>query len=109
MLNPKLSGLLERLAPPLTEPAKEVKILKNLTSTPTLESDYNHSFPAIRGSQAGGEFYVAMCPMRLIPKIFVFDDEEVPAEMRAQRTLNRQRIPEIAQYLVDNRDSKWQH
>ena len=36
--------------------------------------------------------------------MFVFDDEEVPAELRAQRTLNRHRIPEIAQYLIENRD-----
>ena len=46
-----------------------------------------------------------MCPMRLLPRIFVFDDEEVPAELRAQRTINRTRIPEIARYLVENRSS----
>lgn len=66
---------------------------------------YSHSFPALRGTQAGSEFYIAMCPMRLLPKIFVFDDEEVPANLRAQRTLNRHRIPEIARYLVENRGS----
>ncbi len=37
--------------------------------------------------------------------MFVFDDDEVPPELRAQRTLNRQRIPEMAQYLVDNREN----
>lgn len=66
---------------------------------------YHHTFPALRGAQAGREFYVAMCPMRLLPRIFVFDDEEVPPELRAQRTLNRQRVPEIARYLVENRHS----
>jgi DNA sulfur modification protein DndB len=40
--------------------------------------------------------------MKIIPKIFVFDEEEVPPELRAQRTLNRARIPEIAAYLVAN-------
>ena len=64
---------------------------------------FNHTFPALRGTQAGTEFYVAMCPMRLLPKLFVFDDEEVPPELRAQRTLNRHRVPEIAEYLVHNR------
>jgi len=67
--------------------------------------DYHHSFPALRGIQAGSEFYVAMCPMQLLPKILVFDDEEVPPELRAQRTINRGRIPEITQYLVENQDS----
>ena len=66
---------------------------------------FNHTFPALRGIQAGAEFYVAMCPMRLLPKLFVFDDDEVPPELRAQRTLNRRRIPEIARYLVKNRYS----
>ena len=66
---------------------------------------FNHTFPALRGAQAGAEFYVAMCPMRLLPKLFVFDDEEVPPELRAQRTLNRRRVPEIAKYLVQNRTS----
>ena len=64
---------------------------------------FNHTFPALRGIQAGAEFYVAMCPMVLLPKLFVFDDEEVPAELRAQRTLNRHRVPEIARYLINNR------
>lgn len=66
---------------------------------------YTHAFPAIKGTQAGRGFYIAMCPLKVIPKIFVFDEEEVPPELRAQRTLNRARIPEIASYLVENRDS----
>ncbi len=68
----------------------------------TLINEYNHTFPAVRGIQAGRPCYIAMCPLRLIPKIFIFDEEEVPAELRAQRTLNRNRIPEIAEYLVNN-------
>lgn len=66
------------------------------------DSGYSHSFPAIRGVQAGRVFYVAMCPMKIIPKIFIFNEEEVPPELRAQRTLNRSRIPEISSYLIDN-------
>ncbi|MGC6542571.1 DNA sulfur modification protein DndB, partial [Escherichia coli] len=44
---------------------------------------FEYVFPAIRGIQAGREYYVTMCPLRLIPKIFVFDEEELPPEMRA--------------------------
>jgi DNA sulfur modification protein DndB len=55
--------------------------------------------------QAGSAFYLAVCPMKIIPKIFVFDEDEVPPELRAQRTLNRQRIPEIAEYLSENKHS----
>jgi len=52
--------------------------------------------------QAGREYYVAMCPMKLIAKIFLFDEDELPAQLRAQRPLNRARVPAIAKYVVDN-------
>jgi len=67
-----------------------------------LDATFSYSFPALRGIQAGKEFYVVMCPLKLIPKIFLFNEEEIPPEFRAQRTLNRSRIPEIANYILDN-------
>ncbi len=66
------------------------------------KSEFSHTFPAVRGVQAGRPCYIAMCPMRLVPKLFVFDEDEVPPEIRAQRTINHARIPEIANYLVTN-------
>ncbi|HHF0173420.1 TPA: DNA sulfur modification protein DndB [Pseudomonas aeruginosa] len=66
-------------------------------------NSYVHSFPCVRGIQAGRPCYIAMCPMRLIPKIFIFNEDSVPADLRAQRTLNIARVPEIAAYLLDNR------
>lgn len=66
------------------------------------QDGYCFSFPAVRGIQAGKPFYIATCPLNTIPKIFVFDEEEVPPELRAQRTLNKSRIPEMVRYLVDN-------
>ncbi|MUH72707.1 DNA sulfur modification protein DndB [Psychrosphaera haliotis] len=66
------------------------------------DSNYCYSFPAIRAIQAGKPFYIATCPLRIIPKIFIYDEEEVPVELRAQRTLNKSRIPEMAKYLTDS-------
>lgn len=66
------------------------------------DQGYFHTFPAVQGTQAGRHFFIAMCPLRIIPRLFVFDEQEVPPELRAQRTLNRARVPEIAQYLVAN-------
>jgi len=63
---------------------------------------FNYQFTALRGIQAGREYYVVMCPLKLIPKIFLFDEEEIPAELRAQRVLNRARVPEIARYMLSN-------
>jgi len=66
---------------------------------------FEYVFPAIRGIQAKRNFFVSMCPLRLIPKIFLFDEEELVPELRAQRVLNKGRLPEIARYIVTNPDS----
>lgn len=66
---------------------------------------FSYVFPAIRGVQAGREYYVSMCPLRLLRRLFVFDDEELVPELRAQRTLNKARVPEIARYVVENPDN----
>ena len=70
-----------------------------------MANNFSYVFPAIRGIQAGREYYVSMCPMRLLSKLFVFDDEELVPELRAQRSINRARIPEIARYIVVNREN----
>jgi DNA sulfur modification protein DndB len=67
--------------------------------------EFEYVFPAIRGVQAGREYYVTMCPMRIIPRMFLFNEEELPPEMRAQRSLNKNRVPEMARYIVENPDS----
>jgi DNA sulfur modification protein DndB len=67
-----------------------------------LSGVFEYVFPAIRGVQAGREYYVTMCPLRLIPRLFVFDEEELTPELRAQRNLNKARVPEIARYILDN-------
>jgi DNA sulfur modification protein DndB len=43
--------------------------------------------------------------MRIIPRMFLFNEEELPPEMRAQRSLNKNRVPEMARYNVENPDS----
>lgn len=74
----------------------------NMPKSPAAPSSYTYTFPAISGVQAQREFFVSMCPLRLIPKLFQFDDEELQPELRAQRTLNKGRVPEIARYIVNN-------
>jgi DNA sulfur modification protein DndB len=60
------------------------------------------SFPVIRGIQAGREFYVTMWKLRMLKQISIFDGHDIPADLRAQRTLNWARIPEMANYVLDN-------
>lgn len=62
-------------------------------------------FPSVRGIQAGREYYVSMCPLGHVPKIFTFTDDALKPELRAQRQLNKGRVPEMVRYLVDNPSS----
>ncbi|GAB4190367.1 MAG: DNA sulfur modification protein DndB [Roseiflexaceae bacterium] len=63
---------------------------------------FHYTFAALRGVQAGREYYVAMCPLRLLPKLFEFDSGQLPPELRAQRVLNRGRIPALTRYIVEH-------
>ncbi|WP_405539107.1 DNA sulfur modification protein DndB [Streptomyces antimycoticus] len=69
---------------------------------PRTSTGFDYTFPAIRGIQAGREYYVSMCPLRLIPKIFLFDEDELSPELRAQRMLNKGRLPALTKYVLDN-------
>ena len=60
------------------------------------------TFPVIRGLQAGREYFVTMWTLRMLRQVSVFDERELPPQLRAQRVLNRGRIPEIAGYILDN-------
>lgn len=64
-----------------------------------------YQFPAVKGYQAGKEYYICMIPLGLMSRIFVTDYSDVAAEHRAQRRLNESRIPEICDYILSNRDS----
>jgi DNA sulfur modification protein DndB len=63
---------------------------------------FHYTFPALRGVQAGREYFVAMCPLKLLPRLFHFDSQELPPELRAQRVLNRARIPALTRYIVEH-------
>lgn len=67
--------------------------------------DFAYRFPAVKGRQASRDYYVAMLPLRVLPKIFSLDEDCVQPEYRAQRRLNEQRIPEISSYILDNPDT----
>ena len=67
--------------------------------------DYVYKFPVVRGVQAQKEYYIAMVPLKMLPRLFPIDDEYVLPEYRAQRKLNESRIPVISKYILDNRDT----
>lgn len=67
-----------------------------------MKNNFFYSFPAIMGKQANRDFFVLMCPMGILSKLFIFNDDDLPPEHRAQRILNKSRIPEMASYILNN-------
>ena len=61
-----------------------------------------HVFEAIKGSQAGSDFYIAMCTLKSVAKLFTFKDADIPAEQRAQRIIRKSRIGRIRDYILQN-------
>ena len=67
--------------------------------------NYKYQFPVVKGLQSGRDYYIAMVPLGMLTKLFPEDYEYVPPEYRAQRRLNEARIPEIRNYILNNRDT----
>ena len=59
-------------------------------------SNFFYTFPAIKGIQSSKEYFVIMCPLKILAKLFLFNEDEIHAEYRSQRILNKTRIPEMA-------------
>lgn len=62
-------------------------------------------FPAVKGIQANKEYYISMVPLPTISKLFLFSDSGLPPEIRSQRVLNKARIPEMCEYIINNTNS----
>ncbi len=61
--------------------------------------------PAMRGRMGGREYYATLFSLSEIPRLFKFHDwAESTPELRAQRVLNTNRVPDIAKYILDNED-----
>lgn len=65
-------------------------------------STFEYVLPVIRGIQAGREYYVSMCPLRLIPKLFPLQKDEIPPIMRSHRTRNKSRVNQMTRYIINN-------
>ena len=67
-----------------------------------MNNNFFYTFPAIKGKQASRDYFIIMCPLKILSKLFIFNDDDLPPEQRAQRILNKARIPEMASYIVNN-------
>lgn len=67
--------------------------------------NYCYRFPVVRGVQAGREYYIGMVPLKMLSRLFPYEDDCVLPEYRAQRRLNESRIPDIKNYILSNEDT----
>src|SRR5918994_2222689 len=85
-------------------------MLRNSSSsiTPELRNqgdDMKVSFPVMKGGIGGRQYYSLMVSLSEVPRLFKFNDwEQCTPELRAQRVLNKARVPDIAKYIVENED-----
>lgn len=66
---------------------------------------FTFNFAVVRGVQAHREYYIAMIPLGLLSKLFQNEEGYISPEYRAQRCINESRIPEIRDYILQNRDN----
>ncbi len=78
--------------------------LKSTISLPLERRWYefgNYSFAAIKGQQGKHDYYLIQCPLRLVPRLFLFDETEVPPSLRRSRSVDVARAADIVKYLAE--------
>jgi DNA sulfur modification protein DndB len=61
--------------------------------------------PAIRGRMGGRTYFTVSMKLKTVPRFFEFQNHKaLEPEERAQRVLNKHRIPAIRDYLLENRE-----
>lgn len=69
--------------------------------------DYTLNIPATRGRMGNSTFYSGVFPFGAAVKLFAYDPDKMtnlPPEERTQRALKKNRIPEIAEYILEHED-----
>jgi DNA sulfur modification protein DndB len=62
--------------------------------------------PAIRGQMGGREYFTISMKVKTVPRFFEFQNyQALDPEQRAQRVINKLRVPAIRDYLLHNPDS----
>jgi DNA sulfur modification protein DndB len=62
-----------------------------------------YKFSVVKGLQAKREYYIAMLPLSSLSILFRDENDYIAPEFRAQRCINEARIPEIRDYILNNR------
>ncbi len=63
---------------------------------------FEYNFTVIKGVQAKKEFYISMCPLKLVSKLFIDSENSNSA---VQRIESRAKIVEISKHIIQNRNN----
>ena len=63
-----------------------------------------YTFPALRGRQGEHDFYLLLCPLHLVPRIFLFDEVQVPSNWQPRPSLNPGAVEKLARYIQTHTD-----
>jgi len=61
-------------------------------------------FPALRILQGEHSYYLIQCPLRLLPRLFLFDEAAVPASLRRIHTTDTSSIARWVDYLSSRKE-----
>ncbi len=63
-----------------------------------------YTFPALLGRQGKYTYYLIQCELRLLPKLFLFDEAEVPANVRRTHSIDQSVVRKWQDYLAARKD-----
>ncbi|MCX6924583.1 MAG: DNA sulfur modification protein DndB [Verrucomicrobia bacterium] len=86
-------------------PSELLTLNGEITNESSRKAKMKVKFPAMEATIGQRTYYACVMKLAVIPKMFTFTDwSEFTAEDREQRVLNKNRIPDIARYILDNED-----
>lgn len=64
-----------------------------------------YSLPGILGHQGKYDYYLIQCPARLLSRLFLFNEPDVPIEIRRGRSIDPAYVADIVTYFISSQES----
>jgi len=64
-----------------------------------------YSLPGILGHQGKYDYYLIQCPARLLSRLFLFNEPDVPIELRRGRSTDPSSVADVITYFMSNQES----
>ncbi|OES24692.1 DNA sulfur modification protein DndB [Alteromonas macleodii] len=88
----------------LDEAEKHALAKTNIEQSNAHLSGICFNLPAIAGKMGNDIYFAVMVPFRQLAQMFLFNEDELPVELRTQRHRNPKRVEAIGQYIATRHD-----